>query len=133
MVLVLQIPPHIALQTFAEARGYNIERQNYINSINSHSTNNHLRTRLLMPQQSRLNDFPDEIERGMPDPEIITCDIASDFHSRDRNHQSELSWRSDVQQGHHRSSRYNSSNDYSSWRSRSHRGGRRQYENSHNS
>lgn len=42
MVLVMSVAPSIALKQFAEARGYEIERENYIKSIISHEKNNYL-------------------------------------------------------------------------------------------
>lgn len=39
MVLVLSIPPDEAMKRFSEARGYDIERKNYISSIRLHEVN----------------------------------------------------------------------------------------------
>ncbi|CAG9804074.1 unnamed protein product [Chironomus riparius] len=43
MVLVLSIPPNEAIKRFAEARGYEIERENYISSIKLHDSNSNLK------------------------------------------------------------------------------------------
>jgi len=43
MVLVLSIPPNEAIKRFAEARGYEIERENYISSIKLHDANSILK------------------------------------------------------------------------------------------
>lgn len=53
MVLVLRIPPREALKTFADARGYDIERENYINSIISHHENSDLQ-KIIIENNSRL-------------------------------------------------------------------------------
>jgi hypothetical protein len=47
MVLVLRIPPLDALKIFASARGYEIERENYIDGITSNYTNFDLRRLVL--------------------------------------------------------------------------------------
>lgn len=59
MVLVLRIPPQEALQSFADARGYDIERENYINSIISHHENSDLQ-KMIIENNSRLapNSIP---------------------------------------------------------------------------
>lgn len=43
MVLVLSIPPNEAIKRFAEARGHEIERENYISSIKLHDSNSNLK------------------------------------------------------------------------------------------
>lgn len=93
MVLVLRIPPQEALQTFALARGYDIERQNYINSIISHEINFDLREQVM--QNSRWNSNRLETENtddnnpeAIPSPEILTQEISRQpYHRRDRDRQ----------------------------------------------
>lgn len=107
MVLVLHIPPQEALQSFAEARGYDIERQNYINSIISHQSNFDLRQLTL--QNSRWNSGRNESENSedssipMPSPEVLTQQISRQFHHRrggDRSHQNnQFAWQNGVRQG----------------------------------
>lgn len=118
MVLVLRIPPQIALQTFAEARGYDIERQNYINSIFSHQTNFDLRQLTL--QNSRWG-ADDDINATvpMPSPEILTRQFGRRHHHHNHHYQhsrggrrshdqNEFAWHNGVRQG---GSRYE--NNYS--------------------
>lgn len=57
MVLVLRIPPNVAMQNFANARGYNIERQNYINCIISHEENSNLQ-KMIVESNSRWSSNP---------------------------------------------------------------------------
>lgn len=90
MVLVLRIPPQEALQTFAEARGYNIERQNYINSIISHEMNFDLRQ--LTMENSRWSSTKNQAETTedvtvpMPIPEILTQQISRQFRQDHHYH-----------------------------------------------
>lgn len=58
MVLVLRIPPTEALQTFADARGYDIERENYINSIISHHENSELQKTIIEGNYPRSIPLP---------------------------------------------------------------------------
>lgn len=58
MVLVLRIPPHEALRSFADARGHHIERENYINSIISHHENSDLQRKILDESSKVSMPFP---------------------------------------------------------------------------
>lgn len=75
MVLVQQMPPHIALKKFADARGYEIERKNYVSSIIAHHKNLELKN--LLNQESlklkqkeetgrkrKLQDYYDDHDRS---------------------------------------------------------------------
>lgn len=48
MVIMLQIPPREALRIFAIARGHDIERKNYVDSIISHDGNLYLKNMIEM-------------------------------------------------------------------------------------
>lgn len=142
MVLVLRIPSQIALQSFAEARGYDIERPNYINSIISHQSNFVLRQ--LTTQNSRWSSAIETTEESIaeaavvPIPENLTEEIGREYQNRYRSdrshHRNQFSLQNGVRQGQNgaRNRDYrnlyqsdnrshdgvNQHNSYKSWRSR---------------
>jgi hypothetical protein len=65
MVLVMQILPHVALKSFSEARGYEIERKNYISSIISHDKNLELK--------KFLAGRVENLKRRMPKEKELSC------------------------------------------------------------
>lgn len=137
MVLVLSIPPNEAIKRFAEARGYEIERENYISSIMLHDSNLILKKTantlpVLIPNtqlaikrsnQTEIDDerYDDHKKRNFNSGAFSksNAEHSQSYYNRDRRHY-EQSEKYDVRSN---GSRYGSNFDSSyrsSWKSSSH-------------
>lgn len=76
MVLIQRIPARIALKAFADARGYEIERKNYIHSIISHDKNEELK-KLVNPGKRNIESNEEESSNK----KIILNDHYKDQHT----------------------------------------------------